>query len=388
MTVKTASAVSRVADKVSQLASTGSQSAQAIKKVMIDGIKNLKNPKPPTETTGDWMFVSQLNKDTTPVDDKPLERLTDGDIARGIIDKITLPPKGESSDLNMDPDVPEDFEFITALGRSFDSTIKNFSDNINFPMVLLRISLWTIFTIVLAISAWVLKSEYESSVTITDPLWRRPFVYVGILSSLVPSTSELAMLLVSSWFCAIVTIFGVLFTVRNTIGFVSMLAYWMGFRYSLYSSLIGHPYKYEVRYKCRVPSHVSTHDARPDAHRQGELRYKDPQLCMADVVITMIESGPGGYQLNVKKHTVCISMTLLNQLSSLKCFSRSGDLTTICQSIDLAVKNSSTVNIPQKFLAKLNFIHSDTAYVAKLMLSMHRDGEVIDSLFNREGNSC
>jgi len=338
------------------------------------------------------VFVSKANTDNKPavptespqVEEKLPERVTDGELAQALVDKITLPPKTNCDSRNLVAEMPEDFEFVTALGRGFDTAVQSFQNNLDIPFKLLKV----VVLLLLALSSFVgshwVSLLYNDAFNARDPLWRVPLVYIGILNSRSAPFIELFGLWAATWG---LTVCGVLFSIYccySTFNLAFNMIYWVYFRIALYRSMSGNPYKYEVRYKAFVKDDL-LFDARSDMHRQGEVRHSNPQLCHVDLITTSVNATSNDYVLTSNKSSLIVSVSLLNQLSSLKTFTRTGDLTTAYKAIELAVKNSSSVNIPQSYLSKLKFIHSDTVLVAQLMLSYLRDGEVPCTLGPGEG---
>jgi len=338
----------------------------------------MSRPNPPVETADN--FWGGVPSDPPSKADGPVEpvRMTDGDIAREIVDKIVKPPSEPVSDKNLS-DLPDDFSFKTATGRAFDDVIDNFKDSLHFSRQLLWILIHSLFVCLSIMCLSVTYDTYHQATLATDSLWRRPLVWLGLLRSNVAPVSELITLLALMAGMMFVGFFCFFKVFTNAFSLLLMIKYYLGFRYTMYTSLVGQAYMYRVSYRGFV-SNDNTFDARPDGHKQGELKHKNPQLAIVDVITTRITSGPNWPVTVEERKTLTMSVTLLNQLSSLKCFSTTGDLATGYRAIELFIKNSSTVNVPQKELAKLNFIHSDTAYIAQLMLSYHRGGEVLPTL--------
>jgi hypothetical protein len=314
------------------------------------------------------------------------ERLTDGDIARGIVDKITLPSPQTSEVTDVLDFMPSDFEFITALGKGLNATLAEFSKGSNFMLDFVLCLLFICTTSLTFISSYFCYTIYLESLLLRDPLWRIPLVVIGFVETRSVSFRELMAYLLGSWVIFALGLLQCILVVYYIFKMLLTIVFYIRFKTVMFSSFHGQIYKIEVRYKNIVPVAVKS-DARPDIHRQGDLRHVDPQLCNVDVITTTMSTAGGVSMVSTTQH-LQVSLSLLNQLSSLKCFTRNGDLSIAMKTIELNIKNSSSVNIPQTQLCNLKFIHSDSCYLAQLLLSYHRDGEVAIKFLTTPTDQC
>jgi hypothetical protein len=131
--------------------------------------------------------------------------------------------------------------------------------------------------------------------------------------------------------------------------------------------------------------HKPLGDERCDQNRLGEMRYGNPQYCKVEVERKYLSFEDYYILPTVKSETrkLTVSLSLLNQLASLKTMQREGcPISVPLKNMENTLKNLSSVNIHQSSLAEGHYIQSDTHELAIHKLRCLRNGQAIPTLEN------
>jgi hypothetical protein len=116
-------------------------------------------------------------------------------------------------------------------------------------------------------------------------------------------------------------------------------------------------------------------DVRPEIHKQGEKKYR-ASIC--EVTIRKLywnSSDPKavGFMFGIVETKIYPSLSMIENMSSLKYFSADGELSSLKCAMDLAIKQLPSINVNKANLLQQVFVHAHTKTLALHLLAKVRE---------------
>lgn len=204
-----------------------------------------------------------------------------------------------------------------------------------------------------------------------------------VISWFYPEKGSLAVTL--KWICGFVvtpneiyqpTIFGLI--AQGLVAMVWLYAYYVVFMFimSNMKSLMSRDVVLHTRVSFGDLVPQAFIDCRPEVHKQGEMKYSDAMVIKVTINRTVWNSSNPdctGILINNVEEIIYPSLTIIENMSSLKYFNSEGDLSTLKHSIDLVLKSLPSINVDKSMVLKGIYIYSNTRTLALHMLAALRE---------------
>jgi len=116
-------------------------------------------------------------------------------------------------------------------------------------------------------------------------------------------------------------------------------------------------------------------DVRAETHKQGEKKYK---VAVCEVTIRRMywnstDPKAVGFMFGVVESKIYPSLSMIEHMSSLKYFSADGELSSLKQAMDLAIKQLPSINVNKASILQQVFVHAHTKTMALHLLAKIRE---------------